>query len=156
MHRGAAMIFTGHAELLIDAKGRLQVPSKHRAVLESAKDAAALFCVPWRRHLLMLFPESRFKLLAEKGGATLTPGADQAMGEANYFGLTERLELDSAMRINVPRLHLHLTDLGNEVVMVGAGTRLEVWDKSAWMRDLEERFQKLPEMMRSLEDRAMS
>ncbi len=146
------MIFTGHAELTIDAKQRLAIPAKHRALLRPERDGTAWYCVPWSGGKLMLYTEARFQELAERGRGTLTPGEDEAGLEANFFGLTERLEMDSAGRINIPRLHLDLTGIGSEVVMIGSGRRLEVWDRQAWTAGLAERFQGLPGLVRKLEE----
>lgn len=145
------MIFTGHAELLLDEKGRLQIPSKHRALLRPERDGTAWYCVPWRAGLLMLFTEGRFLELANRGPATLTPSAGEGLAQASYFGLTERLELDSAGRVMIPRLHLQLTGLSKDVVMIGVGPRLEVWDKETWTRGLQDRFRDLPTVMHALE-----
>ena len=99
------MIFTGHAELTIDPKQRLAIPAKHRALLNPEKDGNAWYCVPFQKRL-MLYTQARFTELAEKGEATLTPREEEAGLEAAFFGLTERLEMDSAGRITIPRLHL--------------------------------------------------
>jgi MraZ protein len=146
------MIFTGHAELTIDAKQRLAIPAKHRALLRPERDGTAWYCVPWTGGKLMLYTEARFHELAERGRATLTPGEEEAGLEANFFGLTERLEMDSAGRISIPRLHLELTGIGNEVVMIGSGRRLEVWDRQAWTAGLAERFRNLPGLVRKIEE----
>jgi MraZ protein len=149
------MIFTGHAQLTIDAKQRLAIPAKHRALL-SEKDASGWYCVPWSKNRLMLYTQARFHELAEKGEATLTPREEEAGLEANFFGLTERLEMDTAGRITIPRLHLDLTKIGTEVVMIGAGRRLEVWDKEAWSPGLEDRFAALPGLIRKIEEQKRS
>jgi MraZ protein len=146
------MIFTGHAELTIDAKQRLAIPAKHRALLKPERDGNAWYCVPWSGGKLMLYTEARFQELAEGGRATLTPGEDEAGLEANFFGLTERLEMDTAGRINIPRLHLELAGIGTDVVMVGSGRRLEVWNKQAWTAGLPERFANLPTLVRKIEE----
>ena len=146
------MIFTGHAELTIDAKQRLAIPSKYRSLLKPERDGTAWCCVPWQNKSLMLFTEARFNELAEKRGGTLTPGAEQQVAESDFFGLTERLEMDSAGRIALPRLHLQLTKLGTDVVMIGSGRRLEVRDRQAWMDGLEDRFANLPALVKKLEE----
>lgn len=146
------MIFTGHAELTIDAKQRLAIPAKHRALLRPERDGVAWYCVPWSGGRLMLYTESRFTELAEKRRATLSPDEEEAGADANFFGLTERLEMDTAGRITIPRQHLSLTGIGTDVVMIGAGLRLEVWDKQAWTAGLEDRFKGLPSLMRKVED----
>lgn len=147
------MIFTGHSELTIDAKGRLAIPSKWRELLGPADTRVPLFLVPWEGRLL-IFAEDRFKQLSELQGATLTPGAEDHQGPTTYFSFAERVMTDSEDRVIVPRLHLELTGLSREVVMVGAGPRLEVWERTAWTANLKDRFRLMPERMRQLEKRA--
>lgn len=147
------MIFTGHAELTIDAKGRLFLPSKFRGILRPERDGTAWYCVPWRKHLLMLYTEARFQALAEQGPSSLAPPLEQASAQADYFGLTERIEMDSAGRMVIPKLHMELTEMTTSVVLVGAGPRLEVWDQASWASGLQDRFRKLPDLMRRLENK---
>ena len=156
--QGQDMIFTGHAELTIDPKQRLQIPSKHRALVKGGEEgsgAIAWFCVPWKKGMMMLYTEQQFNELAERRAATLAPEDDEAGTEADFFGLTERLEQDSAGRITIPKLLLDLTGFGagSEVVVTGAGRRLEVRLKSDWLTGLDDRFKALPGQMRSMEHR---
>jgi len=137
------MIFTGYSELTIDAKQRLAVPSKFRALLDPQRDGNAMYCIPWPGHGLMLFTEPMFQQFASQAEGTLTPGEDEQEFETSFFGLTERLELDSAGRISIPKLHLELTKLPSEVVVVGARFRLEVMDRAVWMAGMQGRFERL-------------
>ena len=41
-------------------------------------------------------------------------------------------ELDAAGRVMVPGFLIEHAGLGKDVVVTGAGTRLEVWDRAAW------------------------
>lgn len=53
------MLFTGQAEITIDAKQRLAIPSKFRARLpkDQTEDKTSWFCVPWPDgSLLRLYP----------------------------------------------------------------------------------------------------
>lgn len=137
------MIFTGFAEISIDAKQRLAVPSKFRSLLDPQKDGNAFYCIPWPGQGLMLFTEPMFNQFSRSAEGTLAPGEDEQEHETSFFGLTERLELDSAGRISIPRLHLELTKLPSEVVVVGARTRLEVLDRATWNAGIQARFEKL-------------
>ena len=147
------MLFTGHAELNIDAKGRLAIPAKYRSQWDSTRDGAAWYCVPWPDGSLRLYTEKRFEQLAEKGDQTLTPDEDSATLESDLFGFAERIEPDSAGRIVIPRAHVELAGLGSEVVVVGARNRLEVRDKSKWTASTGERFAKLPTLVARIESR---
>lgn len=137
------MIFTGYAELTIDAKQRLAIPAKFRGLLNPERDGNAWFCIPWPGQGLMLFTEPMFNQLASRGEGTLTPGEDEQEFESSLYGLTERLEMDSAGRITIPKLHTELTKLGSEVVVVGSRYRLDVKDKATWTAGISGRFERL-------------
>lgn len=145
------MLFTGHAEVIIDAKGRLAIPAKYRGQLKAEVDGTAWYCVPWKKGQLRLYTEKKFEVLAEQGQQGLTPGEDMAEMEATFFGFAERLEPDSTGRIVVPKNLLEMAGLGSEVVVVGARNRLEVRDRSAWETQKEERFNKMPTLVERIE-----
>jgi len=141
------MIFTGHAELTIDAKQRLAIPAKHRSRHNPERDGSAWYCVPWGRRKLMLYTEKRFEEMAEKGDFTLTPDDETSDKASNFFGMCERLEPDSAGRIIIPQGHKKLAGIGENVVVVGCGKYLEVWNQESWTNGLEERFEGLKREM---------
>lgn len=145
------MLFTGHAEVIIDAKGRLAIPAKYRGQIKAETDGTAWYCVPWKNGQLRLYTERRFETLAEQGPQSLTPGEDEAEMEATFYGLAERLEPDSTGRIVIPRKHMELAGLGDKVVVVGARTRLEVRDKTTWDGQMDDRFTKMPTLVERIE-----
>ena len=147
------MLFTGHSEHTVDAKQRLAVPAKYRNQWDAVRDGGAMYCVTWPTPSphLRLYTEARFLSLSEgRPGDTLTPGEDVAGLESDYFGLAERIEFDSAGRLNLPKTHLELTGLGRDVMLVGARDRLEVHDRETWQSTLAERFRNLPNLVRRL------
>ncbi len=157
------MLFTGHSELTIDAKQRLQIPAKYRNAWDEARDGKAWYCVPWPGGILRLYTEACFEGLASRGAAggspTLTPDQDEADLEADFFSLAERIEPDSAGRIALPRQHLELAGLGGsgasgtEVVVIGARNRLEIRERAAWQQTLSQRFARLPSLVAKIETR---
>jgi MraZ protein len=52
--------------------------------------------------------------------------------ERFFYGSSHDAELDAAGRIMVPGFLGQYAGLAKEVVVVGVGDRLELWDKSAW------------------------
>lgn len=140
-------VFAGNAELTIDAKGRLAIPSKHRGRIKAERDGTGWYCVPWPTGVLRLYPEATFEALALSAESSLTPDEDRAELDADLYGLAELLEPDGSGRITLPRLHLELTELGTEVVVVGAGSKLEVRDRATWKSTMPARFQRLPTLV---------
>lgn len=152
------MLFTGQAELTIDAKLRLQIPAKYRNTWDEARDGKAWYSVPWPGGIVRLFTERCFEELASQGAGsrrlTLTPDQDAADLEADLFSLAERIEPDSAGRIAIPRQHLELAGFGLEgceVSVIGAGNRLEIRDRASWKQTLAQRFARLPGLVAKIE-----
>lgn len=146
------MIFTGHAELVIDGKQRLAIPAKYRARLTAEKDGTAWYCVPYGQSRLMLYTEKRFEEISEQGAFTLTPDARERERASTFYGMTERIEPDSAARIVIPRLHREVAKLGDDVVMVGCGKYLEVWDKGEWDATFLPKFKDMPALAKELSE----
>ncbi len=146
------MFFTGSTDITIDSKQRLAIPAKVRSQLDPEKDKA-WFCVPWPGGILRLYSESEFTSLAASWNRTLIPASDQAELEAELFGSAERIEMDSAGRITIPKGLLDLVGLGSEVVVVGALSRLEVRDRAAWQAGRTDRFSRLQTVVEKFESR---
>jgi MraZ protein len=145
--------FTGNAEITIDAKQRLSIPAKFRSLVEAGRDGVAWIAVPYPGGIIRLYTESGFRVLAERGEQTLTPDEDVARLQATLFGLAERIEPDSVHRITLPKTHLELTGLGTDVVVLGAGDRLEVRDRAVWKDEVKTNFGSLTSIVRAIEDR---
>lgn len=143
------MLFTGLAELTIDAKQRLAIPAKYRSQIDESRDGRAWICVPWPEgSLLRLYTEAEFARISSAeiaGRETLIPSPEQAELEAAFFSLSERIEPDSAGRLTLPRLHLELVSMPQDVVMLGVRNRLEVRGRDAWKQNFkEDTFLKMP------------
>ncbi len=147
------MLFTGHSEHTIDAKQRLAIPAKYRNQWDVERDGSAWYCVPWPTGHLRLFTETTFQQLANQAESSLTPGEEEADLESDFYGFAERIEPDSAGRINVPNSHIELLGLPQEVVIVGARTRLEVHPRERWKEAAAERFRRLPDLVRRIENK---
>jgi MraZ protein len=144
---------TGHAELTIDPKQRLAIPAKYRSQWSEERDGKAWVCVPWSARQLRIYTEKTFEALSNSLPDRMTFDPDEANLESDLFGFAERIEEDSAGRITIPKLHLQMTQLGTDVVVVGARNRLEVRDRTAWMATIPERFANLPLLMSRVESK---
>lgn len=164
------MLFTGQAEITIDAKQRLAVPAKFRGPRPPrSKDAptgssdgettdkpgpTGWYCVPWPvGSLLRLYPEDAFDRLAASQDDSLVPSQDLADFEASFFSAAERVDMDAAGRLRIPKWHLDLVGLPSEVMVLGVRNRLEIRDRAAWLASQNERFQQLQTLVERMEAR---
>ena len=143
------MLFTGYSENSIDSKGRIAVPFKYRDLWKPERDGNAWFVLPCSKSFLRLYTERYFEAIGQTTGkATLLPDRDTAEREALLFSSAERIEMDSAGRIILPKRLLEETGLKNEVAVIGAGNRLEIHDLARWkarMNDLTRSLEQLIE-----------
>ncbi len=146
------MLFLGTTELSIDKKGRLAIPAKYRNRWDPARDGAGWVSVPWPGGVLRLYTEGQFERLCALLDESLMPSEDQALLDAEFFGEAESLTPDAAGRIVIPRKHIERCALPSEVVMIGARNRLEVRARDAWQASSQERFERLPELVKRLQE----
>ena len=128
------MVFRGVSELVLDAKGRLAIPARHRDQLAG--------------------DEGRVIVTADHGGCLLVyPYADWQPIEAQLMGLpsfddkiralqrlivghADEVEIDGAGRILVPPALRRYAGLDRRVVLVGQGRKLELWDEVKWQAQI--------------------
>lgn len=138
------MLFTGLSSHTIDPKLRLAIPAKYRNQWDANRDGKAWFCVPSPEGHLKLYTERTFEGMSPGAGVDeLRPVDEAARNEASYFAFAERLEMDTAGRINLPKRHLELAEIGTEVVIIGARNRLEIHDEARWNAEELTRFRAL-------------
>ncbi|MEM8758640.1 MAG: hypothetical protein AAGF47_12775 [Planctomycetota bacterium] len=140
------MLFTGSTELNVDAKGRLSIPSRYRSQRKD-EDNTAWITLPWPDGSIRIYTEPMFETLAASLGDSLTLSADQAALRRTIFAAAERIEADSAGRIRVPQKHLDLAGIGSAVVVIGAGSMLEIRDRHTWLDEEQRRFGELPTLI---------
>ncbi|MCC6285233.1 MAG: hypothetical protein IT439_08040 [Phycisphaerales bacterium] len=147
------MIFTGVSEVTIDAKGRLAIPAKYRNAWDPQRDGGAWYSVPWPGGVLRLYTEGAFNSLSQIPRDSFTAGEDRDRFDTAFFSQAERLEMDASGRILLPKRHLRLTALMDEVAVVGARNRLEVWPRAGWEAEENARFAGLPDVIRKMDRR---
>lgn len=145
------MLFTGHYEHTIDSKRRLAIPADIRSKWDAERDGAAWYAVPSPGGIVRLYTETVFKRLSSDYSMSLTPDEDEADLLRTLFGLSARLEPDSAGRVRFPDEMLELVGLPTDVALVGVRDYLEVWDRAAWRESVKQRLERLGELTRRVD-----
>jgi MraZ protein len=120
--------FRGTFDYSLDSKNRLTIPAKFRAQLSDgivlAKGIEPCVAV-WTPEAFDAYTSA-----ALEGFHPLAPEREKL----NRFFSANSLDatLDSAGRVMIPPFLLEHGDLTKEVVVTGAGNRLEVWDRRRW------------------------
>ncbi|MDP9293945.1 MAG: division/cell wall cluster transcriptional repressor MraZ [Actinomycetota bacterium] len=122
------MAFHGTFEHTLDAKHRLTVPSKFRGAL-----AGRAFLVKGVDRCISVYPEQTYSAMTHAALAGLNPFSPEARELRRFFNANaEDVELDSAGRVMLPRTHLEHAGIDRQVVILGAGDSLELWDRETW------------------------
>lgn len=117
-------MFMGEYNHTIDAKGRLIVPSKFREILGDA-----FVVTKGLDGCLFVYDNEEWKLFEEKLRA-LPITNKEARQFVRFFlaGATEA-EVDKQGRILIPNVLREFAELIKDVVLVGVGSRIEIWSK---------------------------
>ncbi len=140
------MPFTGQAEAIIDAKQRLAIPAKFRSRWNPETDGPTWYCVPWPQDgVLRLYTQKQYESMPLAQGVTssLTPDQNLADLQTAIYGNSEQLNVDANNRIRLQTWHLELVGMPKDVMIIGAGDRLEIRSQEQWMRERQQRFNDL-------------
>ncbi len=122
------MAFHGTFEHTLDAKHRMTVPSKLRAAFSEGA-----FLVKAADRCISLYPSATYSALVDTALSGLNPLSAQARELNRYFrSNAHAVELDSAGRVMLSPRQLDHAGIERDVVVIGAGDCLELWDPATW------------------------
>ena len=120
-------MFLGTHALRLDEKGRLFLPAKYRDEL-----ARGLVLTKGQERCLYVFGESEFSRITEAlRTAPVTAKAVRDYARVFFASASDELP-DRQGRITIPPALREYAALRHECVVIGANTRLEIWDSAAW------------------------
>jgi MraZ protein len=68
------------------------------------------------------------------------------------FGYSHDTELDSAHRVMIPSKHIEFAGLDREVIVIGSGECLEVFDRAPYDAYASDQLTRIPDLAESLGD----
>ena len=127
----AVPAFRGVAELVLDAKGRLAVPARHRETLASCGESRLVVTADPSRCLLV-YPRAIWEPIQDRL-MSLSGFNERIRGlQRLLVGHADDAELDASGRILVSPALRAFARLDRDVVLVGQGHRLELWNAPEW------------------------
>ncbi|MDN4615630.1 division/cell wall cluster transcriptional repressor MraZ [Leifsonia sp. F6_8S_P_1B] len=126
-------MFLGTYAPKLDEKGRVILPAKFRDEL-----ASGLVLTRGQEHCVYVFSQREFESLHEKiRQAPVT--SKQARDYLRVFLSGASAEVpDKQNRVTVPPALRSYAGLDRDLVVIGAGSRAEIWDSQAWETYLAE------------------
>jgi MraZ protein len=121
-------VFTGEYRHSVDAKGRLAVPAKFRAQLESGA-----FVSRWMDACLAIWPRAEWERLAAKVAALPTvENAGARLFSRFVFANAVEVVWDAQGRFVLPAYLRDAIALEGEAVIVGSLDHAEIWNPAGW------------------------
>ena len=120
-------MFLGTHAPRLDEKGRLILPAKYREEL-----AEGVVITKGQERCLYVFPQDEFARITQ--ALRVAPVTAKAVRDYSrvFFASASDEVPDKQGRITVPAALRAYAGLQRDCVVVGANTRLEIWDTHAW------------------------
>jgi len=130
------MLLTGSFHRALDDKLRFAIPKPLRDALGHPGEAV-LYLAPGTDGSLALYPQNSFTKLTSRLEHGTSDGRDLVAFTRLFYAQVQRLEIDKQGRIRLPNELAELVGLSKEVVLLGVGDHLEIWDQKTWENYLE-------------------
>lgn len=149
------VLLTGGYEHSVDEKGRLFIPNKLRGLIDTTEWGSDFFLVPGPNGILALYPPKAFAKLAASAAAGADSAEDAVTMERMVYGLATRAELDKQGRLLLSEKVRKKAGLGIDMVLVGVGDHIEIWDAAIWEEYKTEHMPALQQQIMKVRHEAM-
>jgi MraZ protein len=134
-------MFLGTHSPRLDDKGRLFLPAKYREEL-----SGGLVITKGQERCLYVFPMAEFQRITEAlRTAPVTAKAVRDYSRVFFASASDEVP-DKQGRITIPPALRGYAGLDRDCVVIGANTRLEIWDAQAWETYLEQSEQQFSDL----------
>lgn len=120
-------VFLGEFQHSIDEKGRLAIPAKFRPPL-----AEGLVVTRGIDRCLYVWTLDRWQELAQRMSKLPIVQENARRITRHFFSGAVDTKMDKMGRIIIPQFLREYAGLGDEVVVVGANTNVEIWGLERW------------------------
>ncbi len=121
------MSFMGTYQNNVDPKGRVSIPVKYREAL-----GERFFVTKGFDRCIDIYTVEEWEKFAEKLHKLSVTKRDMRDFVRFIFGNATEVELDKQGRILLPAMLRETVGIEKEVIVMGVGNKVEIWDKVAW------------------------
>jgi MraZ protein len=127
-------MFVGTHEHNIDPKGRINIPSKYREILFK-KHNSLIITLIIHYNCILVYPQEVWEKEFLTRYQNLDPfDPDTIEFQRSFFSMASETEVNEQGRILIPPTLRDQAGLEKEIIIVGAGNRFEIWDKTRWQQ----------------------
>ena len=126
------MLLRGVHTLALDAKGRIAVPSRYRALLQSMAEGALVTTIDTEARCLLIYPLPEWELIQEKITSLSSFNKAARRIQRLLVGHATDVDMDASGRVLVPPPLREYAELDKKVVLLGQGNKFELWSEELW------------------------
>lgn len=129
-------MFRGIAQLMMDSKGRLMVPARHRDELLARCGGHVVITADAARCLL-IYPLQEWESIQQKLLALSNLDPLVRKMQRRLIGQAVDTDMDAAGRLLVPQALRDYAQLSRDVALVGQTNKFELWNAEQWKSELD-------------------
>ena len=131
-------MFKGINNINIDAKGRVAVPSRYRANIESQAASRLVVTIDTEDKCLLLYTLPEWERIEQKIVSLPTFNKTTRRIQRLLIGHATDLELDSQGRVLLPSQLREYAGITKKITLIGQGNKFEIWSYEHWQKSCEE------------------
>ncbi len=129
-------VFQGAAQISLDAKGRMTVPTRTRDPLTQG-GTVKLVLTAHPDGCLLLFPSPAWEPIRARVMSFPSLDRQFSVWKRLLVGFAQDVEIDGAGRLLLPPEMRDFAHINRQVMFVGQGSHYEIWDLEQWKQQLE-------------------
>ena len=131
-------MYRGINAVNLDSKGRVSLPARAREELLKNDGGKLIITIDTDSPCLLLYPLAEWQKIEQKIQALPSFNKATRRIQRLLIGHAADVEIDSSGRVLVPPLLREYANLEKELVLIGQGNKLEIWDKQYWQKHRDE------------------
>ncbi len=144
-------MFMSEYNHMVDAKGRLIIPSKYREVLGDK-----FVVTKGLDGCLFVYDNAEWTAFEEKLRALPISKKDNRMFARHFLAGAAEVEVDKQGRILIPGNLREFADITKDVTLVGVAGHIEIWNRQRWEAMQEEEDESMEDIAERMDDLGLS
>ncbi len=140
-------MFLGEYQHSLDAKGRITIPARFREEL-----GEKFVATKGLDNCIFLYPMEEWKTIEKKLRSLPFTRADVRSFARFFFSGAAEMEIDCQGRTLVPVNLREYADIDKDTIIIGVGSRIEIWSAANWGKYNQEAESSYEEIAESMVD----
>lgn len=130
-------MFRGATLVNLDSKGRLNVPTRYRGMLNEESEGQMVFTIDLHQPCLLLYTLPEWEIIEKKLSQLSTMNPAERRVQRLLLGHASECQMDSAGRLLLANTLRQHAGLKKPVMLVGQINKFELWDEQTWYQQVQ-------------------